>query len=313
MSGAVLVEKQLRVIIFLPRHHGVELHVGGKRGAHVELRHEHACIIRLAEPGAQLDVEGVEAEGVVAEGQIEHAVGGRRDPSSYAYRPWILEGCLEGEHRFAVGAEHGLRVEVGEFAVGHKAVVGVACLLHSERAPGVAGAEDIVDEARLVGTGSGDGHRVEHDHRRSAAESPAAAGHGLGRYPRGSAPHNGVDHSKTRLVSDVVYDVGGLEIEDTEVEHRHLDLHAHVGGKRVVVVLDYHVFKLTVGVPLLRLGVGARHRDADDEVWIEVIVHHVDRKIVVDAAVIHEHTVHLYGTEHHGEAHRGPHGIAEGA
>ena len=113
------------------------------------------------------------------------------------------------------------------------------------------------------------------------------------------------------VVSYLLQFVQAVEVQEVHVvvlEGHHKALRF---GKRVVRFLHDHVFYLAHQVVFLRfLGV-ACHDAAYDDVRVEVFSHDVGGEVVVDASVVGQRAVYLYGLEHEGETHRGTHGIAQ--
>ena len=90
-------------------------------------------------------------------------------------------------------------------------------------------------------------------------------------------------------------------------------LYALVGRKRIVVILYYHVLDLTEKVIDIGLGIRRTHINAYHDVGSEILAHYINRKVVVDATVVNQHTVHFDRLKHYGKRHRRTYGIAERA
>ena len=82
---------------------------------------------------------------------------------------------------------------------------------------------------------------------------------------------------------------------------------------RIIIVLDDHVFQLTVHVTTDRFRIRSRHRHSDHKIRIEILFHDIDREVVVYSAVIHENSIYLNGAENERETHRRSYRFAERA
>ena len=77
--------------------------------------------------------------------------------------------------------------------------------------------------------------------------------------------------------------------------------------------MDYHVFQLLKHITWYRLFIRTTDRNTYYDIGIKVFMHHIHRKIIINTAVIHQNTVHLYRLEDHRETHRCPYGITQTA
>ena len=120
-----------------------------------------------------------------------------------------------------------------------------------------------------------------------------------------------VHHRHGLVVAYLIYLFGKGEVEQSKLLYRHAYLYPLLGGQGVVVVLDYHVLKLLEHVVAVGLGVGSAYIDANHYVGRKIRAHHIDRKVVVDAAVVHQHTVDFDRLEHHRKRHGGAYGVTQ--
>ena len=76
-----------------------------------------------------------------------------------------------------------------------------------------------------------------------------------------------------------------------------------LGGHIVIIILDYHILELRIGIARLRRSVGTRHAYTYHKARIEFLRHYIHREIVVNAAVIDQYAIHLNRLKHKREAH----------
>ena len=121
---------------------------------------------------------------------------------------------------------------------------------------------------------------------------------------------DGIHQAHSTVVADVVQFLEAVEVQqiDIIVFEGHDDTQRI--GNGIVGLLHDHVLELAHQITFLRFARIGGHHTADDDVGMEVVHHDIRREVVVDTAVVGQHTVYLNGFEHKREAHRSPHGIA---
>ena len=89
-----------------------------------------------------------------------------------------------------------------------------------------------------------------------------------------------------------------------------MDSYPLVGRERIVVVLDYHVFQLA-DYAVRRLGVFGMYVDSYHYRRGEILAHHVDGKIIVNASVVKFHPIDADRKKYCRKRHRCPYCVAE--
>ncbi len=74
-------------------------------------------------------------------------------------------------------------------------------------------------------------------------------------------------------------------------------------------MLYYHRFKLTEHITLIGTLITCRYVHTYHHLGSKYVTHHIHRKIVVNAAIVHRLAIHIYRLEHERKTHGCPYGI----
>ena len=306
---AVGVEKGLVLVELLFRSDGLHLEVHGNGGLQVEPGREYPRRIRLTYLPREVDIERVEAHGAVMGSDANLVRTGRRDKASHPHRQLVvhlgLEVEIEEATRLVVAS---VGYEVGYFPVGDSLVVSRLGILVGKT---IAGLELTPDILLLLVISPLDRDAVEHQVGSLALEYHALQLPGLLRQLSGNTTLDRVH----QLHGIVIPDFGNLpgfgKIEQSHITQIEPHQNTVLGIECIVALLHNHILDLVDEVVFLGFIYFRGYDAADNNIGVEVRLHHIDREIVVDTPVVNQHTVNLDGLENEGKTHRSPHGIAQ--
>ena len=132
-----------------------------------------------------------------------------------------------------------------------------------------------------------------------------------GRHARCDATADRIHIAHSRLIAYLADLLALSEIKKRELPHIHMHADTLFGGHLVVLRLYDHGFQLVYDVVGRRHRVGHMHIHAYDEIGCEILLHHIYREVVVDAAVVDIVAVDLNRLKHRRKSHRRADSVGE--
>ncbi len=265
--------------------------------------------VALPQPCPYPGVHTAEAQRSHARAEIQVAVGRRCQVAAYTGAHVVAEPCARVQIEECAGMRlRGRQLCVGNAAGGDGAVIGLARMLDVESVARTA--EEIGHIAVLPRSAALDTDAVEAQIRHAGAETVAARTARLRRRAGVDTGANAVHVLHGEAIADVAYLPSLAEIQQTETVEVDAQTNKLIGGYVGMFGRGYELVELGQ-YRCLRPLVGTAYVDSYHDVRREIGAHDVERKIVVDAAVVEQPAVNHGGLEHAREAHGGAHRPAE--
>ena len=127
----------------------------------------------------------------------------------------------------------------------------------------------------------------------------------------GNTAFNGIHQSHSTLITDIVQPVVFLEVHQIDIFVFETQKNTQRIGNRIIRLLHHHIFQLAHHITFLRFSGIAGNHTSDDNVRIKILTHYIDRKIIVDTAIVSQDRVYFDRFKHHRKAHGCTHRITQ--
>ena len=124
---------------------------------------------------------------------------------------------------------------------------------------------------------------------------------------------NTLDHRFGGVISQLLQLLHSVEVKQSNVREMKIYQDTFLFRNLIVGIVHDQFFEQSHRTRRV-LGVKGRivtHRTTNNKVRMEILLHHIHRKIIVNATIQHQQSVHLYRSENKRERHGCTHGVAQ--